>query len=214
MGFCLYNNVAVGAARARRRGIERVAIVDFDVHHGNGTQWIFYEDPSVLFVSSHQYPFYPGTGAASEIGRGAGLGLTINLPLEAGAGDADFDLVYRTVVHPILVEYRPSLLLVSAGFDAHEHDPLAGMQVTTSGFATLIARLTAAADTVCDGRIVFVTEGGYDTQVLAACCQHVIEIAGDGPVVAPDAVSGEARRGEAALAEVRRIHAEYWPSLR
>jgi acetoin utilization deacetylase AcuC-like enzyme len=214
MGFCLYNNVAIGAARARRRGVERVAIVDFDVHHGNGTQWIFYEDPSVLFVSSHQYPFYPGTGAASEVGRGEGIGRTVNLPLEAGAGDADFDLVYRTVVDPILAEFRPGLLLVSAGFDAHEHDPLAGMRVTTAGFATLIARLTAAADAICDGRVVFVTEGGYDTQVLAACCQHVVQIAAGGPVAAPDPVSGDTRRADAVLTQIRRIHAEHWSSLR
>jgi acetoin utilization deacetylase AcuC-like enzyme len=213
MGFCLYNNVAVGAAWARRRGVDRVAVVDFDVHHGNGTQWIFYEDPSVLFVSSHQFPFYPGTGAVSEVGRGEGTGLTVNLPLEVGAKDADFDLVYRTIVDPILTEYRPGLLLISAGFDAHENDPLAGMRVTTAGFAALITRLTAAADAVCDGRIVFVTEGGYDTGVLADCCQQVIDIAGGGPVDAPSRWHGEARRGQAAVHDIRRIQSAFWSSL-
>lgn len=214
MGFCLYNNVAVGAAWARTRGVERVAVVDFDVHHGNGTQWIFYEDPSVLFVSSHQYPFYPGTGAASEVGRGAGAGLTVNLPLDAGAGDADFDFVYRTIVDPTLEEFQPGLLIISAGFDAHEHDPLAGMRVTTAGFAALITRLTAAADAFCDGRIVFATEGGYDTAVLADCCQHVIDIAGGTVVQQPAAVHGDARRGQAASLEVRSVQSAFWRSLR
>lgn len=215
MGFCLYNNVAVGAAWARRRGVDRVAVVDFDVHHGNGTQWIFYEDPSVLFVSSHQFPFYPGTGAASEVGRGHGSGFTVNLPLEVGAGDADFDLVYRTVVEPILAEFRPGLLLISAGFDAHERDPLAGMRVTTGGFAALTTRLTSAADSVCDGRVVFVTEGGYDTGVLVDCCQHVIDIAGAGvAVAAATPLAGDTRRGVAALDEVRRTQSTFWSSLR
>jgi acetoin utilization deacetylase AcuC-like enzyme len=214
MGFCLYNNVAVAAAWARRRGVERVAVVDFDVHHGNGTQWIFYEDPDVLFVSSHQYPFYPGTGAATEVGRGEGLGRTVNLPLAAGAGDADFDLVYRAVVDPILAEFQPGLLLISAGFDAHEHDPLAGMRLTTDGFATLITRLTAAADATCEGRVVFVTEGGYDTGVLADGCQHVIDITGGDAVAPPSPLDGDARRGGAALVDVRRAQSAFWQSLR
>ena len=102
-----------------------MAIVDYDVHHGNGTQAMFYDDPTVLFVSSHQFPFYPGTGAATEIGRGDGVGYTVNLPMEVGATDADFDLVYRTVVVPVLQQFKPQLMLVSAGFDAHERDPLA-----------------------------------------------------------------------------------------
>ena len=140
MGFCLYNSIAVGAAYARARGLSRVAVVDYDVHHGNGTQWMFYDDPSVLFVSSHQFPFYPGTGAATETGRGEGLGTTVNLPLEAGAGDADYDLVYREVCG-LIEEHRPQLVLVSAGFDAHERDPLAGMRMTTEGFARVTARL-------------------------------------------------------------------------
>jgi acetoin utilization deacetylase AcuC-like enzyme len=177
MGFCLYNNIAVGAAWARARGLSRVAIVDYDVHHGNGTQWIFYEDPTVLFVSSHQFPFYPGTGAANETGRGAGTGFTINLPLPAGCGDADFKEVYQQTVVPALHNFRPELLLVSAGFDAHERDPLAGMRLTTDGYGRLTSHLLHAADELCDGRIVFVTEGGYDLRALAECCQRVIELA-------------------------------------
>jgi acetoin utilization deacetylase AcuC-like enzyme len=177
MGFCLYNNIAIGAAWARSRGLARVAIVDYDVHHGNGTQWIFYEDPTVLFISSHQFPFYPGTGAANETGRGAGKGFTINLPLPAGSGDAEFNKVYKDTVVPALQKFRPELVLVSAGFDAHERDPLAGMRLTTDGYGALTSLLLHAADELCDGRIVFVTEGGYDLRALAECCQRVIELA-------------------------------------
>src|SRR5205085_3897064 len=125
MGFCLFNNVAIAAAAALARGLDRVAIVDIDVHHGNGTQWIFYDDPRVLYVSTHQFPFYPGTGAADETGVRGGAGFTVNVPLEAGATDADYDLVYRAAVAPVLEQFEPQLLLVSAGFDAHEQDPLA-----------------------------------------------------------------------------------------
>ena len=206
MGFCFYNNIAVGAAAARARGVSRVAIVDYDVHHGNGTQWAFYEDASVLFVSSHQFPYYPGTGAATEVGRGEGTGYTVNFPMEAGATDADFDLVYRQAVIPLLRQFRPELLLVSAGFDAHERDPLGGMRMTTEGYAGLTARLLAAADELCEGRIIFVTEGGYDLPALAECCQDVVDLASESSVSAVHEVHGDTRRGEETLAAFRRAH--------
>jgi acetoin utilization deacetylase AcuC-like enzyme len=206
MGFCFYNSIAVGAADARARGLSRIAVVDYDVHHGNGTQWMFYDDPSVLFVSSHQYPFYPGTGAAGETGRGAGVGYTVNLPIEVGATDADFDAVYREAVIPALQQFEPELILVSAGFDAHELDPLAGMRMTTAGYGQLTARLLAAADELCDGRIVFVTEGGYDTGALAACCQGVIDLASAESVVPPLDIAGDTRRGQDAIRGYRRAH--------
>jgi acetoin utilization deacetylase AcuC-like enzyme len=207
MGFCFYNSIAVGAASARASGLARVAVVDYDVHHGNGTQWIFYEDPGVLFISSHQYPFYPGTGAATEVGRGEGAGYTVNLPMEAGATDADYDLVYRDVVIPVLRQFKPELMLVSAGFDAHERDPLGGMRMTTEGYAALTARLLAAADELCEGRIVFVTEGGYDTAALAECCQRVIDLAaGEGVRPAVPDIEGDTRRGEDARTAFRRAH--------
>jgi acetoin utilization deacetylase AcuC-like enzyme len=177
MGFCLYNNVAVGAAYARSRGCARVAIVDYDVHHGNGTQWIFYEDPTVLYISSHQYPYYPGTGAADERGRGAGLGFTLNLPLDAGARDADVLGRYEREAMPALALFQPDLILVSAGFDAHERDPLAGCRMTTEGFRALNALLLGAADRLCHGRVVLVTEGGYDLTALTECLQGVIDVA-------------------------------------
>jgi acetoin utilization deacetylase AcuC-like enzyme len=214
MGFCLYNNIAIGAAWARHRGLERVAIVDYDVHHGNGTQHAFDEDPSVLFISSHQFPFYPGTGAADEVGRGAGAGFTVNLPMEAGATDEDFDHVYREIAVPVLGEFKPSLILVSAGFDAHERDPLAGMRMTTEGYGRLTSQLLAAADKLCDGRIVFVTEGGYDTRALRECIEKVIALASGSdtpPSAAPPGVAGA--RGHKTIEKVKRAQASYWPTI-
>jgi acetoin utilization deacetylase AcuC-like enzyme len=213
MGFCIYNNVAIGAAWALRRGLGRIAVVDYDVHHGNGTQATFYDAASVLFISSHQYPFYPGTGAAEEAGDGEGRGFTVNLPMDAGAGDADFDLVYREVVVPVLHDYRPELVLVSAGFDAHERDPLAGMRMSTSGYGRLTARLLASADALCEGRVVFVTEGGYDMRALAECCQQVIDLSAARDVPELGAANGDARRGLDTIANARRIHRAFWPSL-
>lgn len=177
MGFCLYNNIAIGAAYARAtKGIDRVAIVDYDVHHGNGTQHSFYADPTVLFISSHQYPFYPGTGALNETGTGAGEGFTLNIPLSAGATDQIYSEAYRTKAIPKLQQFKPQLLLISAGFDLHQRDPLAGMEVTTEGIGNLTSQLIAAADELCEGRVVFVTEGGYDTKALYECLEKVIAL--------------------------------------
>jgi acetoin utilization deacetylase AcuC-like enzyme len=176
MGFCLYSNIAVGAAYARSRGCARVAIVDYDVHHGNGTQWIFYEDPTVLFASSHQYPFYPGTGAASEKGRGPGLGFTMNIPLEAGTQDAEIEQRYKAEVIPALRAFKPNLLMISAGFDAHEMDPLGQLRMTTAGFGRLTKMLVSAADELCEGRVVLVTEGGYDLKALGDSLKAVIAV--------------------------------------
>ena len=176
MGFCLYNNIAVGAAYARSRGCARVAIVDYDVHHGNGTQWIFYEDPTVLFVSSHQYPFYPGSGAPSEKGRGEGLGFTLNVPLDAGARDDEVERKYADQVIPAVRQFKPDLLMVSAGFDAHEMDPLGQLRMTTGGFGRLTKILLGVADDLCEGRLVLVTEGGYDVAALKDCLDEVIRV--------------------------------------
>jgi acetoin utilization deacetylase AcuC-like enzyme len=215
MGFCLYNNIAIGAAWARQRGIDRVAIVDFDVHHGNGTQHSFESDPSVLFISSHQFPFYPGTGAAEEVGRGPGAGFTVNLPMEAGASDDDFELAYREVVAPVLREFEPGLLLVSAGFDAHERDPLAGMRMTTEGFGRLTTRLLAVADDVCAGRVVFVTEGGYDTRALLDCIENVMALASGAErvVATPQQVGVGSTRGATTVKQAKRALGQYWKSL-
>jgi len=174
MGFCLFNNIAVAAAAAVARGLSRVAVVDIDVHHGNGTQWMFYEDRRVLYVSTHQYPFYPGTGGATETGTGKGLGFTFNIPLEAGATDADYAAAYERVAAR-LVEYAPALLLISAGFDAHLDDPLASMRVTTQGYAAVVQSLAGAARQVgCP--MALVTEGGYDLDALRDCLEATIHV--------------------------------------
>ncbi len=176
MGFCLYSNIAVGAAYARSRGCARVAIVDYDVHHGNGTQWIFYEDPTVLFVSSHQYPFYPGTGAATEKGRGEGLGFTLNIPLDAGATDAEIEKKYADQVIPAVRSFKPDLLMISAGFDAHQMDPLGQLRMTTEGFGRLTKALIDVANESCEGRVVLITEGGYDLEALSSSLKAVIDV--------------------------------------
>ncbi len=175
MGFCLFNNVAVAAAAARARGVDRVAIVDWDVHHGNGTQHIFERDPSVMYLSSHQYPFYPGTGAAGEVGKGAGLGTTVNVGLPAGCGDEEYAAAFREVFVPAMRDFDPDLILISAGFDHYVADPLASMQVTGAGFAHMARTLTALADEVCDGRIVAVLEGGYDLQGVGGGAVALLE---------------------------------------
>jgi acetoin utilization deacetylase AcuC-like enzyme len=162
MGFCLFNNVAVATAQARAGGAARVAIVDYDVHHGNGTQHIFEADPNVLYVSTHQFPYYPGTGAADEVGVGAGRGFTVNLPLEVGAVDEDYQTVFAAVVIPVLKQFAPDLLMVSAGFDAHERDPLGGMRLSTDAFAAMTLELRIVAEQCCGGRMAVITEGGSD----------------------------------------------------
>jgi acetoin utilization deacetylase AcuC-like enzyme len=176
MGFCLYNNIAIAAAALRAEGAARVAIVDIDVHHGNGTQNAFYDDPTVLFISSHQFPYYPGTGAASETGSGAGLGYTLNLPLEAGATGADYERVYESQVIPALVSFSPEVILISAGYDAHERDPLAGMRVTTDGFRRLITLLDDAAQSICGRRMALITEGGYHLDALRGSLEATIGV--------------------------------------
>ena len=166
MGFCLLNNVAAAAAAARAQGAARVAILDWDVHHGNGTQDIFWDDPDVLYLSVHQFPFYPGSGAPTEIGGAHAVGGTVNVGLPGGCGDAEYAAVFDHVFVPKLSAFRPDLLLISAGFDAFQHDPLAGMRVTHAGFAAMARRLRAAADRWSGGRVMAVLEGGYDLDGL------------------------------------------------
>jgi len=169
-GFCLFNNVAVAAAYARSKyKLKRLAIVDFDVHHGNGTQSCFYGDPGILYISSHKYPFYPGSGYFNEVGRGAGKGYTLNFPLPEGSGDSNFVPIYSKIVPMVLAQFSPQLILVSAGFDGHHSDSYGGLSLTHSGYAAAAASLIAAAERLCDGKICFILEGGYNSQALGDC---------------------------------------------
>jgi len=211
MGFCFFNNVAVGAAHARAQGLSRVAIVDFDVHHGNGTQEMFWTDPQVLYVSSHAFPFYPGTGALEEVGEGAGRGFTVNLPMPSGLGDGDYALAYRRIVEPIGRAFDPELVLVSTGFDAHRDDPLAGMSLTAAGFAELADVCLALADGAARGRAVFVLEGGYNLQAIAEATAAVVGRLLDRERPAPDLRPGP--RAEPLVEAYRRVHAPCWPPL-
>ncbi|MEA2625271.1 MAG: hypothetical protein QOD06_1316 [Candidatus Binatota bacterium] len=209
MGFCLFNNVAVAAAYLRvRHGIERVLVVDWDVHHGNGTQHAFYADPRVLFVSSHQYPFYPGTGAASEVGMGDGEGYTINLPFPAGYGDEEYVRAYLDVVEPVARAFAPEFVLVSAGFDAHERDPLASMEVTERGFGQLARILLRAARDSAGGRLMAILEGGYD---LTALVRSVAVVLGEMTGKQLDAAVSPPTGGiKPALSETMEIARHYW----
>lgn len=168
MGFCLFNNVAIGAQHAiDAYALRRVLIVDYDVHHGNGTEAIFHDRPDVMFMSTHQYPLYPMTGLADDTGKGIGEGYTLNVPLPAHCGDNSYRAVFDQIVLPAAERYQPELILVSAGYDAHWAEPLAGMQLTLTGFAELGQRLIDAGKRLCEGRIIFVMEGGYYVEALA-----------------------------------------------
>jgi len=212
MGFCLLNNVAIGAAAALARGLKRVAVLDFDVHHGNGTQEAFWRDPRVLFVSSHQFPYYPGTGALDELGEGEGRGFTVNLPMPAGMGDDEYRRAYRQIVEPIGRTFDPQLVLVSAGFDAHRNDPLGGMGVTAAGFAELMDACLAVASGSARGRLVAVLEGGYDMAGIAESTAAVV-----GRMLGrPFSVADTAPRAafEPLLEAYRATHGRHWPVLK
>jgi acetoin utilization deacetylase AcuC-like enzyme len=208
MGFCIFNNVAVAARYAIDcYKLKRVMIVDYDVHHGNGTQEIFYADPRVLYVSTHQYPWYPGTGRSDEMGEGEALGTTVNIPLPAGADWAVFDAIVRQVVAPLADRFRPELLLVSAGFDAHWRDPLGEFRLANVDFVVITRMLKELAEAYCQGRLLLVQEGGYDLEALAqaaASCfrvllggDEVVDTLGYAPQAAfrwnPDAIVGALR---------------------
>ena len=210
MGFCLFNNVAIGAAYAQRRyGLSRILIVDFDVHHGNGTQAVFYETPQVFYISTHQHPLWPGTGAPTEAGRGKGLGYTLNFPLPPGTKDATYCGVFETIIEPIAEQYRPELVLVSAGFDPYFDDPLANMRVTPAGFQAMTRSLLTIADRHCGGKAVFVLEGGYNLQGLQDSTRAVLdEMLGEGKEMPVDRSAGA--RDTNLLSAAKRYVSAFW----
>ncbi len=221
MGFCLFNNVAVGARWARKHlGLERILLLDWDLHHGNGTQHSFYRDPSVLYCSIHQYPCYPGSGAVGEVGEGPGLGYTINVPLCSGHGDAEYARILNQMVAPLVHGYRPELILVSCGFDCMAGDPLGAMRLTATGIASMTRTLVELAAEVCDNRLLLVLEGGYDLDnvrsgSLAVLSElHGAPLAAEYPVYLPPADFDRLRASTAASVHIDRAIEEvrcWWP---
>lgn len=208
MGFCLFNSIAVAAAHARRQACERVMIVDWDVHHGNGSQSAFYDDPNVLVFNTHQFPYYPGTGALTEDGEGAGQGFNVNVPLMPGMAYGDYLAIYKELLVPVAEEYKPDLILVSAGFDAHEDDPLGGMELCHEAFAELCQIVCQLSEKLCHGRLALFLEGGYNLKALAQSVQSCVRVmAGER---APEEALIASPRGEYSLRKAQKHFADYW----
>lgn len=177
LGFCLFNNVAIAARYLQKEhGLDKILILDWDVHHGNGTQHTFEDDPSVLYISTHQYPFYPGTGAYSETGIGPGVGATLNCPMPAAAGDEEYRQAFVQKILPKVDQFAPDFVIISAGFDAHVDDPLANICLSTEFFAWMSARLMEAADKHCAGRLISLLEGGYNINTLPLCVEEHLQV--------------------------------------
>jgi len=213
MGFCIFNNVAIGAAYARRKlGLQKILIVDWDLHHGNGTQHAFEDDPSILYFSTHQYPYYPGSGGFFEVGIEAGEGYTVNIPLSTGYGDAEYIAIYQRILRPIASEFKPDLVFASAGFDNYKGDPLGGMLVTATGFAGLTRILMEIADSNCSGKLVLTLEGGYNLQGLRDSVKSVLkELRGESTIRDKDWSGKEDQRILApVLDKAKEIQGRYW----
>jgi len=212
-GFCLLNNVAIAAREAQATfGLRRVLIADFDAHHGNGTQAVFEEDPDVLYISIHEYPLYPGTGAVREVGRGAGRGYTVNVPVPAGTGDAEYERIFEEVLAPVARRFQPELVLASAGYDGHWLDPLTLLDVSTTGFAWMVGRLRDWAEELCGGKLTLVLEGGYNLDALAASVLASLAALADLPPSDPLGPPHRHRPIEVGpiIAEVRRVHSTWF----
>jgi acetoin utilization deacetylase AcuC-like enzyme len=219
MGFCLFNNVALAARHAiDHHGMSRVAIVDWDLHHGNGTQRSFYEDPRVLFISTHQYPYYPGTGAVEETGRGKGEGYTVNVPFTPGAGDREYLAAFLGVAAPVIKSYKPELILLSAGFDAHHRDPLGGMGVSVDGYEQMLQILMRLAEESCSGPVILTLEGGYDLEALRQSVERVLSCLSfydpaQASMPQPPSMEDLHPRAAQTLKAVLAVQKKYWPDL-
>jgi acetoin utilization deacetylase AcuC-like enzyme len=216
MGFCLFNNVAIGARYAQKYlHLERILVVDWDLHHGNGTQHSFEDDPSILYFSAHQYPYYPGTGDFSEAGRGRGKGFTVNVPLPMGCGDGEYVAIFESILRPIALEFSPDLIMVSAGFDTYEGDPLGGMKVTPRGFAAMTRSLMGMASACCSGRVVMTLEGGYNVEGQRDSVREVLkEMAGLALTEIQGLAAGADRQFlDVILRCVREVHQSHWKNL-
>ncbi|UCD72239.1 MAG: histone deacetylase [Syntrophobacterales bacterium] len=216
MGFCIFNNIAIGAKYVfKTHGLEKVLIIDWDVHHGNGTQNTFYEDPKVLYFSTHRYDFfYPGTGAPTEVGIGQGEGFTVNVPMSPGCGDAEYANIFLHILKPIALSYNPQLILISAGFDTHSHDPLGGMSMTEKGYARLTNITMDIAQATCGGKIIIALEGGYDLDGLATSVKAVLrELRGDSIMDITECQRNEENRYgkiEGKLEQLKSYYKRYW----
>jgi acetoin utilization deacetylase AcuC-like enzyme len=212
MGFCLFNNIAIAAAHALAKyKLERTLIIDFDAHHGNGTQEIFYDRPEVMYISTHEYPFYPGTGGVEETGRGLAKGTKVNIPLPAGCGDKEYLEVFEQIITPVARRFKPQLILVSAGYDAHWADGIALMQLSVSGFREMARIIRDLASELCEGRLVFVLEGGYHLGALAASTKATFDVllgksSADDPL-GPSPRSAAAPNIERLISSIKEVHA-------
>ncbi len=209
-GFCLFGNIAVAARHAQKsHGAERLLIVDFDVHHGNGTEEMFYDDPSVLFISIHQYPHYPFSGSIDEVGHGLGERFNVNIPFPAGVGDAGYLAALRQLVHPLARDFQPDAIFLSAGFDGHWMDPLSAHRLSVGGYAALVKDLLTLAESLCGGRLICTLEGGYDLNALPHCVLSTLRVLSRSPAGISDpfgAVEGNPRAADKVISAVKRRH--------
>jgi acetoin utilization deacetylase AcuC-like enzyme len=218
MGFCLFNNIAIGAHYLiQKYHLERLLIVDWDLHHGNGTQKSFYRSPQVLYLSTHQYPYYPGSGSMEEIGEGKGAGYTVNIPLQGGQGDADYLKIFQEIILPIAAEYQPQFVLISAGYDPYYLDPLGAMRVTPDGFAAMTRQLMDCAQKCCEGKVLVVLEGGYHLDGITESAKKTLLALIQEPGISPNGNAAGAAECSPqtyqVIRTVKKIHSKTWGSL-